>query len=261
MTEKTDAAQGTFGNKWPQDFWDSSWSDKDYGVTSPTGQMRRWMEERIAGSTPGSCFEVGCFPGGHLAFLGESGYTLNGVDLTPRTTPEMAQWLRKQGYQVGAIERHDFLTYPTDTQFDLVYSNGFIEHFENWAEVLLKHAALVKPGGQLLVTVPNFRGRLQHWLHSLVDQENLSRHYLPSMHPDLWAKVLRDAGFEIQWQGYFPEFDFWVGVEKRSLPKRLLFYVIRALIPVLRVLLPQTGSESSSPYCGVAARKMTQRAE
>jgi L-malate glycosyltransferase len=260
MTEKTDTPPMSFGNKWPQDFWDSSWSDRDYGIAPENDQMRAWMEERIAGSPPGSCFEVGCFPGAHLAFLGAAGYTLNGADLTPRTSPEMAQWLRKQGYKVGAIDKSDFLTYPTDLQHDLVYSNGFIEHFENWKEVLLKHAALVKPGGLLLIAVPNFRGRFQNWLHRLVDQENLDRHYLPSMDPTLWAKVLSDAGFTIEWQGYFAEFEFWVGVEKRSLPKKLLFWTIRALIPLMRAVLPKTGSESSSPYCGVAARKMTQRA-
>jgi 2-polyprenyl-3-methyl-5-hydroxy-6-metoxy-1,4-benzoquinol methylase len=39
-----------------------------------------------------------------------------------------------------------------------VISFGFIEHFDNPENVIQKHLDLLKPGGILIVGVPNFTG-------------------------------------------------------------------------------------------------------
>lgn len=42
--------------------------------------------------------------------------------------------------------------------FDLVYSSGLIEHFEDTRPVVGEHLRLLKPGGQLVLIVPNLLG-------------------------------------------------------------------------------------------------------
>jgi SAM-dependent methyltransferase len=50
----------------------------------------------------------------------------------------------------------DLLTWETGQRFDLVFSIGLIEHFlgEALDAVVRKHAALLKPGGHVLIIVP-----------------------------------------------------------------------------------------------------------
>lgn len=42
--------------------------------------------------------------------------------------------------------------------FDLVYSSGLIEHFEDTRAVVVEHVRLLKPGGRLVLIVPNLLG-------------------------------------------------------------------------------------------------------
>ncbi len=237
-----------------QEFWDQGYSDLKLEEVSEKDQIRNWLKHWLKTIPVGSCLEIGCFPGRYLAFFGRLGFELNGVDLTPRTEPEVANWLRSEGYSVGQVAYHDFFTWAPNKKFDVVYSNGFIEHFSNWQDALRRHTEFVAPGGYLLVTAPNFKGTFQKFFHWLVDKENMDRHYLPSMDPDLWVAELQKDGFEILHSGFFERFDFWVGVQNRNLFQKLIFWTLRALIPVLKWILPKN-SYQFSPYCGVVARK------
>ena len=42
--------------------------------------------------------------------------------------------------------------------FDVVMSRGFIEHFDEPSSVVDRHLDLLKPGGLLVVSIPNLRG-------------------------------------------------------------------------------------------------------
>jgi SAM-dependent methyltransferase len=59
----------------------------------------------------------------------------------------------------GGVVCEDFLqsSFPADA-FDLVYSAGLIEHFDDLRSVVAEHLRLVKPGGRLVLMVPNLQG-------------------------------------------------------------------------------------------------------
>jgi len=245
-----------------QNLWDRGYENLNFEKVSHD-IVAQWLTASVPSAIANSsdkkpsCLEIGCFPGRYLALMGDRGFELNGVDLTPRTDIEMATWLRDSGYVTGQLVREDFFTWNPGRQFDLVYSNGFVEHFEDWKKVLLRHAALVSPGGTLLVAVPNFAGTAQRFLHQKLDEENFARHFIPSMDPALWARELGPE-FEIVWQGYFGSFYFWIGEQRRTLLQKLAFWSVRAAIPLLSRLLPK-GHPSFAPYCGLVAKKIAIR--
>jgi len=64
--------------------------------------------------------------------------------------------------------------------FDVVYSLGVVEHFDNPKLVVEHHLRLLRPGGVGLIAIPNYGGlygQLQSWL----DPANLSLHNLTIM--------------------------------------------------------------------------------
>ena len=51
-----------------------------------------------------------------------------------------------------------FTTTLPEASFDLVYSLGVIEHFEDARSIVEKHLFLTKPGGRVVISIPNFGG-------------------------------------------------------------------------------------------------------
>ena len=176
--------------------WDAVNNVTAFGPLPADDGFRLWLS-RFLPRGPGDCLEIGCFPGRFLAAMGDLGYRLNWIDLTPRTDVELPQWLAAQGYDVGTFARADFTTYPFAQRFQVVSSFGFIEHFTDWHEVLGHHADLVAPDGFLVIEAPNMAGLLQRVLRQLFDKQNLAGHWTPAMHADCWAAVALRLGFEI----------------------------------------------------------------
>lgn len=69
----------------------------------------------------------------------------------------------------------DFLNYQPDNQYDIVFSAGFIEHFDNPEIVVKKHLELLKSGGLLFISLPNFLG-LNGFVQKILDKKNLAGH-------------------------------------------------------------------------------------
>jgi len=52
-----------------------------------------------------------------------------------------------------------------------VYSLGLIEHFHDSTEIVKAHARLVKPGGYLVIAVPNIQKAFYGWMQKLLYHE------------------------------------------------------------------------------------------
>lgn len=203
----------------------------------------------------GTCFEIGCYPAPFLIYLGKTfGYTVGGIDTTPGVTTVLPDFVRSHGVEVSEFVQGDFLTYDSDRQYDVVCSFGFIEHFLNYQEVIRQHIRLVKPGGTLVISCPNFR-RLQWVFHRLFDAPNLRRHVLAAMNFRAWNQVLAEEGMQVLHQSYYGTCEVWRHREgpPRPILDRVAWRLVRLSQSVeARIRYP---NRWTSPYMVTFARK------
>ena len=236
-----------------QTYWDKSYQQIQFTTLPESDPIKIWLNTFIPKGN-GTCIEVGCFPGGILSCFGEIGYELHGIDLTPRIEHDLPIWLNSKGYHVGKFTREDFTRFNPKTEYDIVASFGFIEHFSDWQAILLKHASLVKKGGLLVVEAPNFRGLVQRLLHFLFDKKNYERHNIDSMKPDEWGKIANDLGFEVIFCGFFGNFLFWADDYKRNWAQKITINLIQSATK--RILKKLPNSRAYSPFCGLICRRL-----
>jgi SAM-dependent methyltransferase len=190
-----------------QKYWDDGY-DKlvlDYDESSVPFQE---IFSRFFPNGDYSCIEIGVYPGAISLYLGKNfGYTINGIDLNPHVR-SLSSHMHAYGVKTGEFFQGDFSEFRPPHLYDIVFSSGFIEHFDDVAGVIRKHMDLVKPGGLLFLACPNFR-KLQYILHTIVDPENLRRHNLDAMDLFLWRDVLQQGGMTILHDGYYRTIDFW----------------------------------------------------
>ncbi len=238
-----------------QNFWDGIYETRDFSAIPLKDPVRKLIESHFSSSvTNKTCFEVGCFPGRYLAVFGNLGYELCGIDLTPRVENDLPQWFRNNGFKTGDFVKGDFLEYASETKYDVVLSMGFIEHFTNWKDVLIKHLELVKKNGSLVVVTPNYRGGVQRFIHKVLDRTNYKRHVISAMNPEVWAELFKEYDFEIVFSGYFERFYFWADFTKMSYFVKIPTLLLRRLSKFAGFILPRN-KELYSPYCGIVAKR------
>jgi 2-polyprenyl-3-methyl-5-hydroxy-6-metoxy-1,4-benzoquinol methylase len=131
-----------------------------------------------------SVLEIGCAPGKTLAWLAKIGRCrVAGLDYSERGlgfTRDLFRALAIEGDL--RCEGLDVTTFAPGS-FDLVFSVGVIEHFDDPRDIVRQHVALTKPGGLTLVVVPNYGG-LYGRIQARFDPANLLLHNLAIMTPE-----------------------------------------------------------------------------
>jgi SAM-dependent methyltransferase len=180
---------------------------------------------------PRSIIEIGAYPGRYLAYLAAR-YDLHAVALdynADRSKIELA--FAATGVKDYEILQADFLAYEPSKQYDLVLSNGFIEHFENYDEVLDRHCGYLAPGGAMLVMVPNKR-YLRRWYGYLVDRANLKAHNLKAMRPEVFKDFAERNGLQIESLGYYGGFQCGVH-QPLNLAQRIICRIFRMVFKAI----------------------------
>jgi len=151
--------------------------------------------------------EIGGAPGQYLAYLHRSrGYQITCIDFSDagcRKTRENFRLLGIVGDVIRADITEDVGALPT---FDVVYSLGLIEHFVDRALVVGQHVRLVRPGGYLVLGVPNFQGVTGWFMRTL--QPNLyATHEISAMDLDGWHAFEDRFGLHVEWKDYLGGFE------------------------------------------------------
>ncbi len=176
--------------------------------------------EAAYGAPPGRLLDVGCATGAFLSVARDRGW--DGVGLEPH--PEAARYAR---------QRHGLFVLPLPLEaapfrsgaFDVVTLWDVLEHLPDPRRALRELARLLRPGGLLVLSLPNptcpeARWFGPHWLGW-----DVPRHlWLPT--PDLLAQLLAEEGFRVQgWRSFSSGYSVFLlsleaWLEGKGIPRR-----------------------------------------
>jgi 2-polyprenyl-3-methyl-5-hydroxy-6-metoxy-1,4-benzoquinol methylase len=167
--------------------WDEAWVRQPrWRLPSPlvvsTSNMQRLLRPYVR---PGMrVLELGCAPGKLLAWAGARlGAKISGLDYSERGVAWAAHLFEVLGIPADVRCENIFETTFEPASFDLVYSTGLIEHFDDPRPIVRAHVNLTRAGGKAIMAIPDYGGiygRVQQWF----DPNNLALHNLSIMKPD-----------------------------------------------------------------------------
>lgn len=236
-------------------FWDSYWENEKKTV-EPTNYLFNDLFKKFL-PFGGTYLEIGCTPGTTMVnFHKTFGYLVTGLDYSQ--TEVVRHTLEQYGVTDGEVIEADFTTTSVFRQFDVVTSFGFVEHFKNYAEIVCKQAEFVKPGGYLVVEVPNLR--YINWLmYRIFDRDLLDIHNLDIMNPYVLSRpILNTGNFAIQFCNYyFTNLLFFDAnnpvITKHSIIRKSVF-ALRQVMKALRI--DNIPNRLFSPYIIMIAQKI-----
>lgn len=197
-----------------KDYWDRSWEAEaslpqafTHDAAGLRGVFRRQFDAFFVGqfgrfAPPGSTLmEVGCGRSQLLPYFATRfGLKVAGLDYS-EVGCDMARRILARENVTGDIHCGDLWTYDRFPApgYDVVFSFGLVEHFEDTANIVRGLARFARPGGRVLTLIPNMRGAVG------VLQKVLSRE-IYDIHVPLSVEMLiqghLDAGLTIESSGY-----------------------------------------------------------
>lgn len=152
-------------------------------------------------TAPGRLLDFGCGRGHLLCVARERGWQGTGYDVDPDSVERIAA---EYGLDLHAGDFFD-LDLPA-ASFDLVTMNHVLEHLKDPVPVLCRVRELLRPGGALLIAVPNIEG-LSNRLKLSLERMGLRRrgvgayydadHHLFYFTPDTLQGALEREGFAV----------------------------------------------------------------
>ncbi len=98
--------------------------------------------------------ELGAGSGSDIVYLTKKGAAGYAADFSQKSIESINYWAEKKKVKIHAIQA-DIKKLPfKKNSFDLVYSVGLMEHFNNIIPLLKKQLNIIKPGGFLIIDVP-----------------------------------------------------------------------------------------------------------
>jgi 2-polyprenyl-3-methyl-5-hydroxy-6-metoxy-1,4-benzoquinol methylase len=139
--------------------WEESSFERYYGIEKYLALNRKLMELFKLYLPKGSnkILEIGCAKGKDLIYFAQDfGYKLYGIDYSNHGVTSAKRNIRIAGLEADIRCEDMFNTSFEPESFDIVYSMGLIEHFDNPSNAIDAHIKLLKKDGILILTVPNF---------------------------------------------------------------------------------------------------------
>lgn len=211
--------------------WDESWSitaapplldPKSKALSKNVDRaLGRVFDEAFAGmpTLSKSLLEAGCGCSATLPYFARHyGFSVSGIDYSEPGCELARRILDAAGVQ-GAIHHADLFAPPADLldRFDVVFSYGLVEHFQDTAACLCAVSRFVKPGGLIVTIIPNMCGTIG-WLQRKLN-EKVYRVHVPLDCDDLRA-AHEEAGLGVTRCDYLLSVNFGVislqGVDTRS---------------------------------------------
>lgn len=220
-----------------QQYWENYWESVQLPVEikkencAPNILAELEVFEKYLPKEKLQMLEVGGAPGQYLAYFHKAfDFDISCLDYTStgcEKTRENFKLLNIPGKVYQGDLFSDELQLP---KFDMVCSFGFVEHFTDLNHVVEKHLNFLKPGGILILGVPNFLG-INHLFLKQLAPKLLSGHNLKSMDKKAWAEFESAFQLDVIFKNYVGGFEpaVFLKQEKKTILIDLLFFKARVL--------------------------------
>lgn len=228
--------------------WDTYWQNYRYDKIPSKVVFSPFMPHLVKGK---SFIEIGGFPGIHAAYFYQQGIEDVTILDFHIDTDIVRKFEKINGLPEGCIRciDSDFFAFTGERKYDVVFSSGFIEHFEDTEDTIRRHVQLLSGEGQLLILIPNFLG-LNGAIQKRFDKANLEAHNLKSMEIERLKEIMGRMGLREVSVDYLGKPMLWLEPKPENEGKRkwvkLFSYAIK-LMPIKGKLL--------SPYIAIYARR------
>jgi SAM-dependent methyltransferase len=162
-----------------------------------------------AGGEPIRMLEVGAGGSRVLPYLGRKfGFRVFGSDFSLGGCRLLRANLALQKIEGGVVCEDLFQSSLPAGRFDVVYSSGLVEHFDDTRAVIAEHLKLIRPGGRLVIIVPNLQG-VQGSICKRLAPPLWARHRI--FGPEDLSGFMQDLGMADVRSGYLGSFLVAVG--------------------------------------------------
>ena len=206
-----------------QSFWDDYWKNcKIPNTVDLENSFDRCvaceLKKRINDGKGKSVLEIGCAPGRWLSFLAkEFGMIPSGIDYSAEGIEATRRNFEYLNLRFGELRSADFLTAEPFEKYDMVISLGFIEHFDNPDDIVAKHLGWLKPGGMLILGVPNFRG-IYEPIQKILSNNILEKHNLEIMTLGYFRSLASKFNLELLSASYLGSFEPCLFIDENEKP-------------------------------------------
>ncbi len=239
-------------------FWLDYWESKDGLVFEvpdnyPFVQLLAQLSKQ---NNSKNLLEIGGFPG-YFSVWAKRYLQLNTTLLDFVVHHKILNELEKANQlKTGSVDvvEADLFNYQPQSHYDLVVSNGLIEHFLDTKEIIQKHVEQLNSGGVLLITLPNFKS-LNGWFQKTFDKENYDKHNINCMDLSLLEGICQQLGLSNIHTRYDGRFMLWFEREnEKPFFVRILKKIVWLPLKVFFKIIP-IETKFFSPYIIVTAKK------
>lgn len=98
--------------------------------------------------------EIGCGSGVLLSKVSKYYKNIIGIDYSPDSLMRAKEYLSSKNIDNFTLSIDDIRDSKLADKFDVTYSNGLVEHFDDPGKIILNHLNLTKKGGVCIIIVP-----------------------------------------------------------------------------------------------------------
>ena len=216
------------------------------------------FEKHMPRTKGAKVLEVGSAPGHNLVRLSRTfGFVPYGIEYSDSGVELNREIFVSHNINPNHVIQADFLSDEIQEQyrgyFDIVISEGFIEHFDDVEDIVEKHINLLTNGGYLIISIPNLRGA-NYSLQWVFNKELLPMHNTHIMEKREFLRLFDQEVLSALFCDYYGIFNFGLFISRSSSPLCFLLIcckILQLMLNVIFHLLFRTkGPESGlfSPY-------------
>ncbi len=125
-----------------------------------------------------SFIEIGCAPGKYLVYFArEFGYRVSGLEYAPKAAQFTVKNLESLHIPADIIVE-DFFTHKPTTTYEVVFTRGFIEHFDETENVVKKLVRLADPNQGIIITIVPCMGGLNRMIGNIFWPKLSKKHHM-----------------------------------------------------------------------------------